>query len=167
VSGSKTFLPTPQHPSKQIRQWVTMALSAALTHWYCHPPFVDNIRGWDKFFMNSPCSFPSNGCSFDFNFLVPPKFHGQNYLTLASTPGIIFHCTSSPSFLASSRKTLKTSLFYPPCTTNFHINGKEVTQFELNQRNNDCGERNLPPPASKERPVVQWRRCEQSGEISC
>ena len=105
--------------------------------------------------MNSPHSTPSDQQDFGSDFLVPPKSHGQNQPTLASTLEIFFFYKSSPSFFASSRETLETSLFYPPRTTNFHINGNEATQFALDQRNNDRGERDIPPPASTEPPYTQ------------
>ena len=129
--------PTPPYPSKRFGQCATMALSTAPTPWYCPPPFIDNIRGRDELFLNSPCLTPSDRRDFGSDFLVPPKSHGQNQPTLASTPEISFFCESSPSFLASSRKTLETSLFYPPRITNFHINGNEATQFVPDQCNND------------------------------
>jgi hypothetical protein len=99
--------PTPLYPSKRFGQLATMALSATLTPSYCRPPFVGDIRGWDEFFLNSPCSTPSNQHNFGSDFLIPPKSHGQKQPTLASTPEIFVFCESSPCFLASSRKTLE------------------------------------------------------------
>ncbi len=104
-----------------------------------------------RIFLNSPRSTPSDRRSFCSNFLVPPKSHGQKQLLLASTPEILFFCESSPCFVASSRKTLETSLFYATRTTNLHINGNvEATQPKNHQRNDDRGERVIPPPAPKE-----------------
>ena len=147
--------PTPPYPSKRFGQCATMALSAAPTPSYRRPPFVDDIRGWDDFFLNSPCSTPSDRGNFGSDFLVPSKSHGQKQPTLASTPEIFFFCKSSPCFLASSRKTLETSLFYATCTTNFHINGNEASQFVPDQRNGDHGERDIPPPAPTEPPYTR------------
>ncbi len=153
--GGIRRLPTLPYPSKQFRQCATMTLSAAPSPLYHHPLFVDNIRGWVDFFLNSPCSTPSNQRNFGSDFLVPPKSHGQKQPTLASTPEISFFCKSSPCLLASSRKTLETSLFYATRTTYFHINGNETTQPIPDQRNDDQGERDIPPPAPKEPPYTQ------------
>jgi len=127
-----------------------MTLSDAPSPLYRHPPFVDDIRGWDDFFLNSPRSSPSDQRSFGSNFLVPPKSHGQKQPTLASTPEIFLFCKSSPCLLASSRNTLETSLFYATGTTNFHINGNEETQLVPDQRNDVREERDIPPPALTE-----------------
>ncbi len=67
---------TQQHPSKQFGQGPTMTLSAALPPPNRHPPFVDNIRGWDEFFLNSPRFTPSDRRDFGFDIFVPPKSHG-------------------------------------------------------------------------------------------
>jgi hypothetical protein len=147
--------PTPPYPSKRFRQCATMAISAAPTPWYRPPPFINDIRGWDNFFLNSPRSTPSDRRNFGSDFLVPPKSHGQKQPTLASTPEIFFFCKNSPCLLASSRKTLETSLFYATGTTNFHINGNEATQLIPDQRNDDRGERDIPPPAPTEPPYTQ------------
>jgi hypothetical protein len=146
---------TQPYPRKRFGQCATMTLSAAPSPSYRHPPFVDNIRGWDEFFLNSPRSTPSDQCNFGSDFLVPPKSHGQKQPTLAFTPEIFHFCKSSPCILASSRKTLETSLFYAKCTTNFHINGNETTQPIYHQRNDDRRERVIPPPAPKEPPYTQ------------
>jgi hypothetical protein len=132
-----------------------MALSAKPSSLYRLPPFVNNTRELDDFFLNSPCSTPSDRHNFGSDFLVPPKSHGQKQPTLASTPNIFFFCESSPCLLASSRKTLETSLFYATRTTNFHINGNEATQLVPDQRNNNHGERDIPPPAPTEPPYTR------------
>ena len=88
--------PTPPYPSKQFGQCATMALSAAPTPLYRPPSFVDNIRGLDKFFLNSPRSTPSDQRNFGSDFLVPPKSHGQKQPTLASTPDIFFFARAHP-----------------------------------------------------------------------
>ena len=141
-----------------------MALSAAPTPWYHPPPFVDNIRGWEDFFLNSPQSSPSDQLDFNFDFVVPPKSHGQNYPTLVSTPGIFFFCASSPSFLVSSRTTLKT-VFFPTRTTNFHIIGNDATQPEPYQQSNHRGERKIPSPAPKEPPTDQGAGANDQGRL--
>ena len=105
--------PTPPYPSMRFGQYATMAISPTPTPCYRPPPFVDNIRGWDDFFLNSPRWTPSDRCDFGSDFLVPPESHRQNQPALASTPKIFFFCESLPSFLASSRETLETSLFIP------------------------------------------------------
>ncbi len=146
---------TQPYPSKRFGQQATMTLSAAPSPSYRHPPFVDNIRGWDEFFLNSPCSTPSDRRNVGSDFLVPPKSHGQKQPILASTPEIFCFCKSSPCFVASSRKTLETLLFYATRTTNLHINGNvEATQPNNHQRNDDRGERVIPPPAPKEPPYT-------------
>jgi hypothetical protein len=145
---------TQPYPSKQFRQCATMTLSPAPSPSYCHPPFVDNIRGWDEFFLNSPCLTPLDRRNFGSDFLVPPKSHGQKQPTLASTPEIFLFCESSPCILFSSWKTVETSLFHATRTTNFHINGNKTTQPIYHQRNDDHGERVIPPPAPKEPPYT-------------
>ena len=94
--GGICRLPTPPYPSKQFGQCATMALSAAPTPLYRPPSFVDNIRGLDKFFLNSPRSTPSDQRNFGSDFLVPPKSHGQKQPTLASTPDIFFFARAHP-----------------------------------------------------------------------
>ncbi len=144
---------TQPHPSKRFGRGPTMTLSAAPPPPYRHPPFVNNIRGWDDFFLNSPCLTPSDRRNFGSDILFPPKSHGQKQLILASTPEILFFCESSTYFGASSTKTLETSLVFPTRTTNLHINGNvEATQPKHHQCNDDCGERFIPPPALKESP---------------
>ena len=106
--------------------------------------------------MNSPRLTPSDRRNFGSDILVPPKSHGQKQPILASTPEILFFCESSPYFVASSRKTLETSLVFPTRTTNLHINGNvEATQPKNHQRNDDRGERVIPPPAPKEPPYTR------------
>jgi hypothetical protein len=151
-----------------------MTLSPAPSPSYRHPPFVNDIRGWDDFFLNSPRSTPSDRRNFGSDFLVPPKFHGQKQPTLASTPKIFLFCKSSPCILASSRKTLETSLFYATHTTNFHINGNEMTQPIYHQRKDNRGERVIPPPAPMEPPYTQGagasdrtRLLAESGSKNC
>jgi hypothetical protein len=41
--------------SKQFKLHATMTLPAALTPWYRPPPFIDDIRWWDDFFLKFPC----------------------------------------------------------------------------------------------------------------
>ncbi len=106
--------------------------------------------------MNSPRLTRSDRRNFGSDFLVPPKSHGQKQPILASIPEILFFCKSSPCFVASSRNTLETSLFYATRTTNLHINGNvEATQPKHHQRNDDRGERVIPPPAPKEPPYTR------------
>jgi hypothetical protein len=128
-----------------------MTLSAAPPPPNRHPPFVDDIRGWDEFFLNSPRLTPSDRRNFGSDILVPPKSHGQKQPILASTPEILFFCESSPYFVASSRKTLETSLVFPTTTTNLSINNdEEETKPKDHQRNKERGKEILPPPAPKE-----------------
>ena len=149
--------PTLPYWSKQFRQCATMTLSAAPSPLYRHPPCIYDIRGWDDFFLNSPRSTPSDRRNFGSDFLVPPKSHGQKQSSLASTPEISFFCKSSPCLLASSRKTPETSLFHATCTTTFHINGNEMTQPIPDQRNDDHGERDIPPPAQRSHRILLVR----------
>jgi hypothetical protein len=157
--------PTPPYPSKRFGQCATMTLSAAPSPSYRHLSFVNDIREWDDFFLNSPRSTLSDQRNFGSDVLVHPKSHGQKQPTQASTPEISFFCKSSPCLLASSRKTLETSLFYATRTTNFHINGNEMTQPIPDQRNNDRGERYIPPPAPKEPPYTQGAGASNRGRL--
>ena len=157
--------PTPLYASKRFGPSVTMALSAASTPWYCPPPSVNNIRGWDEFFLNSPQSSPFDRLDFNLNFVVPSNSHGQNHPTLGFTPEILFHRAGLPSLLASSRKTLKTSIFYHPCTTFSHKLLNEVTQPEPYQQSNHRKERKIPSPALKEPPVDQDAGVNNQGRL--
>jgi hypothetical protein len=142
--------PTPPFPSKRFGPRATMALSAAPPPWYRPPPFANNIRGWEEFYLNSPRPSPSDRLEPDLDFVLHPNSHGQNYPTLAFTPKIFSHRTGSPSLSASSRKTLKTSLFLHPRTINSPELLNEATQSAHNQQNNHHGERRLPSPAPME-----------------
>ena len=142
-----------------------MALSATPTPWYRPPPFVDNIRGWDKFYLNSPRPSPSARLALDLNFVVQPNSHGQNHPILAFTPEIFSHRTGSPSFFTSSRKTLKTSLFYYPRTTTSPKLLNEATQSLLYQQNNHHRERSLPSPAPSEPPGNQGAGASNQGRL--
>jgi len=126
-----------------------MTLSAAPPPPNRHPPFVDDIRGWDEFFLNSPRFTPLNRRDFGFDISVPPKSHEQKQPFLAPTPEIFFSCARSPPFLASSRETLETSLVFPTTTTNLRgIRNEEETEPEDHQRCQDRREEVLPtsPP---------------------
>ena len=141
-----------------------MALSAAPSPWYRLPLFADDIRGWDKFYLNSPRPSSSNRLKPDLDFVLHPNSHGQNYLTLAFTPKIFSHwCAGLPSLSASSRKTLKISLFSHPRTINSPEPLDEATQSAHNQQNNHQGERSLPSPASTEPPDNQGAGASNQG----
>ena len=157
--------PTPPYPSKRFGPRATMVLSTAPTPWYRPPPFVDDIRGWDEFYVNSPHPSPSNQLELDLNFVVHPNSHGQNHPTLAFTPEIFSHRTGLPSLFASSRKTLKTSLCYHPRTINSPKLLNEVTQFAPYQQNNHHGERSLPSPAPTEPPGNQGAGASNQGRL--
>ena len=143
---------TQPHPSEQFGRGPTMTLSAAPPPPNRHPPFVDDIRGWDEFFSNSPRLTPLDRCYFGSFILVPPKSHEQKQPSLASTPEIFLPCARSPPFLASSGETLGTSLVFPTTTTNLHGRNVEASQPDHHQRNDARGERYIPLPATKEPP---------------
>ena len=143
--------PTPPFPSKQFGPpRATMAFSAAPPPWCCLPPFADDIRGWDEFYLNSPHPSPADRLKPDLDFVLHPNSHGQNYPTLAFTPEIFSHRAGLPSWSASSRKTLKTSLFSHPRTINSPNFLDEPTQSAHNQQNNHHRKRSLPSPAPME-----------------
>jgi hypothetical protein len=157
--------PTPPFPSKRFGPRATMALSATPPPWYHPPPFADDIRGWDEFYLNSPRPSPSNQLEPNLNFVLHPNSHGQNYPTLAFTPEIFSHRASLPSLSASSRKTLKTSLFLHPRTINSPELLNEATQSAHNQQNNHHGERSLPSPAPTEPPDNQGAGASNQGRL--
>ncbi len=126
--------PTPPYPSKLFGPRVTMALFAAPPPWYPLPPFAENFRGWDEFVLSSPRPSLSNWLEPDLNFNFHPNSHGQNYPKLAFTPEIFSHRAGSPSLFASSRKTLKTSLFSHSHTINSPKLLNEATQSVHNQQ---------------------------------
>ena len=140
-----------------------MALSAAPQTWYRPPPFADDIRGWDEFYLNSPRPSSSNRLKPDLDFVLHPNSHGQNYPTLAFTPEIFSHRAGSPSLSASSRKTLKTSLGPHPHTLNPPKPLDEATQSAHNQQNNHHRERSLPSPALTEPPDNQGSGASNQG----
>jgi hypothetical protein len=132
-----------------------MALSAVPTPWYCPPPFVDDIRGWDEFYLNSPHPSPSDQIELDLNFIIHPNPHGQNHPTLVFTPEIFSHRAGLPSLSASSRKTLKMSLFSHPRTINSPKLLNEATQSTHYHR--------LPSPAPTEPPDNQGAGANNQG----
>jgi hypothetical protein len=69
------------------------------TPWYRPPPFVNNIRGWDGIYLNSPGPSPSNQLDLDLDFVAHPNSHDPNHLTLVFSPEIVSHRAGSPSFL--------------------------------------------------------------------
>ncbi len=142
-----------------------MALSAVPPPWYHPPPFADDIRGWDEFYLNSPPPSPSDRLEPDLDFVRHPNSHGQNYPTLAFTPEIFSHRAGSPSLSASSRKTLKTSLFLHPHTINSPKLLNEATQSAHNQQNNHHRERSLLSPAPMEPPDNQGVGASNQGRL--
>ena len=142
-------------PSKRFGPRATMAISAMPPPWYRLPPSADDIRGWDKFYLNSPRPSRSDRLDLDLNFVAHPNTHGQNHPTLAFSPKIFSHCAGSPCFFASRRKTLKTSSVFHPHTTNIPENINEATQSPAFQQSNHHGERDLPKPAPTEPPSYQ------------
>jgi hypothetical protein len=108
-------------PSKQFGPNATMALSATPTPWYHPPPFVNDIRWWDDFFLKSPRPPPPDKLDFDLNYLVPLKTHGHSHSTLRSTPKFFFgHMHVLDVFSTSSNETLKSSPFLHQHSTFFH-----------------------------------------------
>jgi hypothetical protein len=77
-------------PTKQFGPRATMALSAMPIPWYPPPPFVNDIRWWDDFFLNFPRPLASDKPNSVPDKLAPLKTHGQSHLTLGSTPKIFF-----------------------------------------------------------------------------
>ena len=155
--------PTPPYPSKPLGPRATMALSVAPPPCYRPSPFVDDIRGWDEFYLNSPRPSPSNQLELNLNFDFHSNSHGQNYPILAFTPKIFSHRAGSPSLFASSRKTLKTSLFSHPRTINSPKFLNEATQSAPYQQNNHHRERSLPSPALTEPPDNQGSGASNQG----
>jgi hypothetical protein len=135
--GGICRLPTRLDPSKQFGPHATMALSAVLTPWYCPPPFVNNIRWWDNFFLKFPRPPTPNKTDIDPNHLVPLKTHHPEYSTLVSTFEIFFGCAQVLGvFPASSNKTLKLSPFLHPHSTDFHH--FHLTNEDLDKQNDNC-----------------------------
>ena len=108
-------------PSKQFGLHATMILSAGPTPWYCPPPLVDNIRWWDNFFLKFPRPSTPEKPDVDPDHLAPLKTHGSKYSPLVSTSKIFFGCGDVLGiFPASNSKTLTSSLFFHPHSTDFH-----------------------------------------------
>ena len=78
--------PTPPYPSKRFGPRATMILSTTRTPWYRPPSFVDDIRGWDKFYLNSRYGTRVGGAKL-LKLVHITSFYawfGQNYLNQSS-----------------------------------------------------------------------------------
>ena len=108
-------------PSKQFGPHATMALSAVPTPWY-HPLLLSTILdGGMIFFLKLPRPSTPDKLDVDPHHLAPLKTHGSESSPLVSTSEIFFGCGDilgvSPT---SNNKTLKSSLFFHPHSTDFH-----------------------------------------------
>jgi hypothetical protein len=88
---------------------------------------------------------------FRFRYPRSPKITWAKTANSSVHPRDPFFCESSPYFVASSRKTLETSLGFPTTTTNLSINNNvEETKPKDHQHSKERGKEILPSPAPKE-----------------
>ncbi len=140
--------------SKQFGPQAIMASSATPTPWYCPPPFVDNIRWWDDFFLKFSRPPPPDKPDTNPGHSFPLQNHGHVLLALGSTPNIFFsHAHVLGMSPASSNMTLNSPPSLCPHSTDstcFRLANDNPEQKSCIQDKN-CQERGPPPCAKDER----------------
>jgi hypothetical protein len=115
-----------------------MALFAVPTPWYHLPPFIDNIRWWDIFFLKFSCPSTPNKPGINPNHLSLFKKHGSEYSPLVSTSKIFFGCGDVLGiFPASNNLTIQLSLFFHPHSTDFyhfHLSNEDHDEQNTNNK---------------------------------
>jgi hypothetical protein len=131
-----------------------MALSATPTPWYRPPPFVNNIRWWNDFFLNFPHPLVSDKLNDFPDELAPLKTHGQAHSTLGSIPKIFFglaHVLGISSTSSSEALKLPASLHLHSTNFNYYCLANEDPKQTAYKQDKNCGERGVPPHAKEER----------------